>query len=327
MSGFLRSVVVLLGMLAMQWVFADGQVLDWLQRMREAERQVSYAGRLSWMDGEDLAVARIVHVFGADGVHEVVEPQRGDWVQLRRDGDRLSTFRQSGGDAVAGADAPFAYPFVQSLIRGVPSMDIYDVSLASAERVADRPAVCIAFAPRDDHRYARRIWLDAATALPLRGETTAANGRHLDVFELSELRLGDQVKLPESPPAEARVSATAPGGTEAPGGQDGQLDWEATWIPPGFRLTLRGADQPGAPVVRPDVAMYDDGLASFSIYVEPAVQGVETGMESRRGATVVVDQLVEAGEGKQGIVTVVGEIPPLTARRILNGMRLRSGNR
>jgi sigma-E factor negative regulatory protein RseB len=62
--------------------------------------------------------------------------------------------------------------------------------------------------------------------------------------------------------------------------------------------------------------MYNDGLAAFSVFIEdmPATGGGE--QVSRRGGTVAVAQPLEVPEDHTRLVTVVGEIPTGTAKRI-----------
>ena len=75
--------------------------------------------------------------------------------------------------------------------------------------------------------------------------------------------------------------------------------------------------------------MYSDGLAAFSIYIEPA-PGLAGQSEksadtvSRNGATVAVAHSVAVAEadGEQTYrVTLVGEIPLATARAVLSSVQ------
>jgi sigma-E factor negative regulatory protein RseB len=62
--------------------------------------------------------------------------------------------------------------------------------------------------------------------------------------------------------------------------------------------------------------MYSDGLAAFSIYVEPMPESGAATMVSQNGATVAVTHQINE-QGQYFLVTLVGEIPVDTARKIV----------
>jgi negative regulator of sigma E activity len=87
--------------------------------------------------------------------------------------------------------------------------------------------------------------------------------------------------------------------------------------------------------------MYTDGLAAFSVFVEAMPEPGAASVESRNGATVAVTQPLgletltsTAGSDAGGagetalrhLVTVVGEIPVVTARRIAGSIQPRDGS-
>jgi len=62
--------------------------------------------------------------------------------------------------------------------------------------------------------------------------------------------------------------------------------------------------------------MYTDGLATFSVFVEELPSGEATGVGVRNGATIAVSERVRGANGGHALVTLVGELPEQTARRI-----------
>lgn len=63
------------------------------------------------------------------------------------------------------------------------------------------------------------------------------------------------------------------------------------------------------------VYMYSDGLSAFSVFVEPASADVKNDTSTQAGSTSVVSHYREVN-GHMFLVTVVGEIPIMTARQI-----------
>jgi sigma-E factor negative regulatory protein RseB len=66
--------------------------------------------------------------------------------------------------------------------------------------------------------------------------------------------------------------------------------------------------------------MYDDGLARFSVFLEPVKDDSGADVRTQLGPTVAVSRRLNTPKGKV-MVTVVGEIPLGTAERIALSMR------
>jgi sigma-E factor negative regulatory protein RseB len=60
--------------------------------------------------------------------------------------------------------------------------------------------------------------------------------------------------------------------------------------------------------------LYTDGLTTFSVFIEAATGAVPEGVASRGATLAVMDSLVH--QGKSYRITVVGEIPVVTAQKI-----------
>jgi sigma-E factor negative regulatory protein RseB len=64
--------------------------------------------------------------------------------------------------------------------------------------------------------------------------------------------------------------------------------------------------------------MFTDGLATFSVFIEPATDTIPEGV-AQRGATLAMMTGLEFQEQLYR-VTIVGEIPVITAQRIAQGI-------
>ena len=81
------------------------------------------------------------------------------------------------------------------------------------------------------------------------------------------------------------------------------------WIPPGFAFV-------GQRQVRNhiDMLMYTDGLTTFSVFIEVASGAIPEGVAQRGATLAVMDSLSYANKNYR--ITVVGEIPVVTAQKI-----------
>ena len=135
----------------------------------------------------------------------------------------------------------------------------------------------IAIRPKDSFRYGYRISLDRATAMPLKTQLVDEQGSVLEQILFSEIMLPNRI------PASA-VQPSVPINTFTSGAplRDGDTPHRPNLrtgvrreTPPGFRLTVRQAK------VAPDAGtglrhlVYSDGLATVSLFIEPAVAASE----------------------------------------------------
>ena len=322
--------------------FAEERVVaetpaEWLHAMDRAFRDLNYDGVFSYSVASHSQVQVQQRrgdrgfVFTADVAHEIevatfrlvhmvidgVERERiahlgGARREILRTGGKVSYVVPRGDRSFAlAADLPTG-PYPRLFMRSDNLSDYYRFNISGRDRVIGRPTVCLEVHPLDGNRYGYLLWLDEATGLLLRSELRDADGTHLERVQFKSLRLGDSVAVealrPESsgvvvqPPAEAgegHASTTEP------------VNWNIDWVPTGFRMTdVRTHDEASDGVH----AMFSDGLATFSLFTEPAPQSPAGGVYSRNGATVLLSHLT--GEGGDYLITVVGEVPPETAQRI-----------
>jgi sigma-E factor negative regulatory protein RseB len=91
-------------------------------------------------------------------------------------------------------------------------------------------------------------------------------------------------------------------------------------LPPGFELTSSTARKDPETKAQVNSLMYDDGLARFSVFLEPLSGSGVTDTRTQLGPTVAVSRRLSTPQGEM-MVTVVGEIPIGTAERIALSMR------
>ena len=310
---------------------------EWLQAMDGAFRTLDYDGVFSYYAASHaqqvdlvrttmsvragfrttttLATFRIVHMV-VDGVErERIVHLNGPPREILRTGDEVA-YKLQPGDALLdleGATATASYGRVFARrFEGVA--DHYDIAVAGRGRVAGRSATHLEVVPRDNERLAYRLMLDDETGLLLRSELHDPSRANLEIFQFTSLTVGDAVDVRDlASTAEGALIRQVSTGSRAPGRPESS--WRAGWVPAGFELTSANTHRP--PDQRRAVSMmtFSDGLAAFSVFVEAMPETGAGHVVSRSGATVALTHLA-ASESGDHLVTVVGEVPVATARRI-----------
>ena len=69
-----------------------------------------------------------------------------------------------------------------------------------------------------------------------------------------------------------------------------------------------------------DAMIYTDGFAAFTVFVQAMPNRREVNFERQNGATTVITRTLRGPMGKNQLVTVVGELPAKTAKKIASDM-------
>jgi sigma-E factor negative regulatory protein RseB len=184
-------------------------------------------------------------------------------------------------------------------------------------RVAGRAAVIVSLVPRDQHRYGFELHLDKETGLPLKSLLLNEKGQLLERFQFTQLDTDVPQESELQPGPDCK--AIALDSDKASAAKVAQT-WHSDWLPPGFELTSSNARKDPETKTQVNSLMYDDGLARFSVFLEPLNGATVTDTRTQLGPTVAVSRRLTTPQGEM-MVTVVGEIPIGTAERIALSMR------
>jgi sigma-E factor negative regulatory protein RseB len=299
-----------------------------LQRMNNAFVNLSYDGVFSYFNGAELASLRVVHKV-VDGVQrERLVHLNGAPREIVRRGDKVSCIVMPGDDLIALEESIPAGPFARAFVGQFENIeDTYSVGRFGEGRIAGRIAMRVAISPKDKHRYGYRLWLDQDTALLLRSELVDHEGKKLEIFMFNQLSLGDDVLAAALEPEDVQGSMVShltlqPAQVSRPLALDTSqtpASWSTLWLPPGFKMATADLRRKPASGQNVSSLMYTDGLAAFSIFIEPMPQRGAASMVSQNGATVAVTHRVN-GQNGYYLVTLVGEIPVATAREIIESV-------
>lgn len=288
-----RGLLLLLSLAAAPLQAQDAMEL--LQRVQDALRMQDYHGEIALARDGQLDALAVDH--DARSETSRVESLTQRVPTLTRRGQTVSVRDGQAVDLGAGMDP-------QALALAAT----YRLSVVGEDRVAGRVAWVIEAQTRDAWRYARRIWVDRDSGLPLRVATRGADGGVVEQWMFTRLVLGQQQEPAGVPgPVARRFVGPVPAPSEA-------SRYVLEGMPEGFRLIASSRAEGREHLV---VA---DGLSKVSVFIEPIEAGnaVLSGVH-RRGAMHVFGRLFD---GRQ--LVVVGEVPAATVERLAQGLRLES---
>ncbi|MDH0097328.1 MULTISPECIES: MucB/RseB C-terminal domain-containing protein [Pseudomonadaceae] len=286
------------------------EVQDWLRRLAEAERQQSFQGTFIYERNGSFSTHGIWHRVEEGG--EVRERL------LQLDGPAQEVLKVDGqAQCVSGALADQVSEEQAWPARHLDAEQLsnwYDIRVAGQSRVAGRSAVVLVLAPKDQHRYGFELHLDRATGLPLKSLLLNERGQLLERFQFTQFNTAIPDAAAMQPGSRCRPVHFRTVDTMAEG------SWRSDWLPPGFTLNTAQLRRLPASDAKVAYLMYGDGLARFSVFLEPLQGNVVEDARSQLGPTVAVSRRM-ATEAGDVMVTVVGEIPLGTAERIALSMR------
>jgi sigma-E factor negative regulatory protein RseB len=302
------SALLLGSWLALPAVADEGLVL--LQRLADAERTQSFQGTFVYERNGSFSTHSIWHrVEEGGGLRERL---------LQLDGAAQEVVRVDG--QVQCASGALADQLVDSQLRPTQVLNAkqlsewYELRVLGKARVAGRATQVLALVPRDQHRYGIELHLDQQTGLPLKSLLVNDKGQLLERLQFTQLQVEAPAAASLEPSSGCRSVSVAPvqaGVVEA---------WHSDWLPPGF--TLKSVAQRRSPASDEPVAcqIYDDGLARFSLFIEPLRGATVDDLRTQLGPTAAVSRRLKTADGDV-MVTVVGEIPMGTAERVALSVR------
>ncbi len=279
----------------------------WLERLAQADKQ-SFQGTFIYERNGSFSTHAIWHQGGEGAINERL---------LQLDGASQEVLRVDGRpQCVSGALADQVVD-VQWPARHLDATQLeqrYEMRMLGRSRVAGRSAVVLALIPRDQYRYAFELHLDEETAVPLKSLLISEKGQLLERFQFVTLEPSEHLDASALKPGNACQPVTYNKVEEL------AQAWKAGWVPPGFELSRalqRTTPESSQPVAS---LLYGDGLARFTIFLEPLNGVGAEDARSQLGPTAVVSRRISTSGGDM-MVTVVGEIPMGTAERVALSMQ------
>lgn len=287
----------------------------WLQKVAEATHSLSYTGTFVYQHDGRSETSRVTRLASDAGGVERLEVLDGEPREIVRSKDGVRCYLpESRTLKVDRHGAVRRFPAMlpaqlDELLR------YYKLRLGAADRVAGRSCQTVKLEPIDHYRYGYELCADQATGMLLRWVTLNETNAPVEQFTFTHLAVGDVRPEAVEPKHATRSwhveeSSVRPTNLEAEG-------WRVDADLPGFHKIVEVVRelhqrQPVGQLV------FSDGLAAVSVFIEPAKGRREA---VRRGEASIGGVNIFVREVDDHIVTVVGEAPAVSVRRIADHVR------
>ncbi|NTS76426.1 MucB/RseB C-terminal domain-containing protein [Catenovulum sp. SM1970] len=234
------------------------------------------------------------------------------------------------GDVVTYIDKQRSVYSVKDSMTDSPMPDIiradlkkieqsYTFTLVGKSRVAGYKTQLIRVIPKDSSRYAFWLWLHVDTALPLKTAIVNKKGDVLEQIQVASFHLLEDVPVALLDLKQAQLPIASKVGAST---DIAEFDWQVNWVPNGFSPTRINRHRLYASQQEVDYLMLSDGLVWFSVYIRKigdSEQLLDPNTYLHSGADTYLTQKVGPFE-----VTVIGEIPPATAKRLAQSVTIKT---
>lgn len=287
----------------------DKSEWDVLQKAAVAARALSYRGIFVCQTTQKTKSVQITHLFDGknefarnvllDGSPREVLSQGGDLVIYNPKNEKIVIEKRRGQNMF-----PAVLPVNLEAVK-----ESYSLRFGALERVAGRESQMLILEPKDGLRYSYRFWIDTEYGLLLKSVMFNSRDEIMESIAFNQLALLNSVELDWFKPKidhsksyemEDEQVVIVDNGTPA--------DWVIKDLPAGYRKIdqmtrmVHGKPHPVTHIV------FSDGLASVSLFIEPASKG----SKAKTLQSVVGNTSVYANINKGHLVTVVGEVPEAT---------------
>ncbi len=303
---------------------------EWLQKMNHALATRNYDGTFFHLSEGRVETMRIVHRVRAGRVTERLQSLDGSGREFVRNNDELTCYLPDQHTVLVEPRADNG-PFLGSLPQfGADANEFYRIESLPASRILGRAARVIAVNPKDQFRFGYRLWLDEKTAMPLKTQLCDSSGQVIEQIFFARLDMPENI--PDSdlaPVVRTEGMRWVRQGASRDSASAALSAFRASELPPGFHLTVAGAQTIGGASVPASHLVYSDGLATVSVFVEAQqVKPPDGDITPAAPADPPLQGLARVGSGYafstvvQGHqVTAVGEVPAQTVEFIAHSVK------
>jgi len=298
----------------------------WLERMERALASRNYQGTfVHELDGQTETLT-IVHRVNGNEIAERIASLDGSGREVIRHNGELTAYFPDQRVVLVESGPKEGLLLTELLRLDTAASDMYRLSEEPPTRVSGRASHVVAVDPLDDLRYGYRVWIDDASAMPLKTQLRASDGRIVEQLVFTELslraRIPDAALLPAVIARDYRwlrhAAPTSVTDSQMPAG-----NWGAAGLPPGFHLTANSTQILAGAGKAVTHLVFSDGLASVSVFVEPEPRrgSLPPGVAAPATMTSVGSSSALQTEVNGHKVTAIGEVPPATVRAITGSLR------
>jgi sigma-E factor negative regulatory protein RseB len=305
---------------------------EWLERMNKALATRNYDGTFFHISGGRVETMRIVHRVRSGRVSERLQSLDGSGREFVRANGELTCYLPDQHTVLVEPREDRG-PFLGSLPQFDSTVnDFYRIEALPQAHILGRPAKVIAVNPKDQFRFGYRLWLDETTAMPLKTQLCDSHGQVIEQIFFARLDMPENIPDSDLAPTVRTDGMRWVRQGPSPDSASGALAaYRASQLPPGFRLTVQGAQTLGGASAPASHLVYSDGLATVSVFVEEQEMSAGVASAPDTQTQPPMQGLARVGSGYafstvvQGHqVTAVGEVPAQTVEFIAHSVKIYS---
>jgi len=305
--------------------FAVGaaSAVDWLNSMSRAMQSESYTGTYVYLHGDQLETLQINHLRDGNGERERLLSLNGEAREIIRDNNNFTCIWPGSKSVIVSKARPRTpiSGWVDSNFQNFGNW--YELVVLGEDRVAGRMSTVIGVVPKDKYRYGHKLWIDSENFLLLRLQMLDSVGIPVEQIMFTQMTLVDEMPGELFTPALSGGDYNWQRSADLESQEPVSVAWVHDELPAGFQPV----SEQTKPLAGNEFPVYhlmlSDGLASVSVYVE-----------KRDASSAVADSGALVGESQIGAisafgrnfrqfhVTVVGEVPMVTATKIGHSLKL-----
>jgi len=297
----------------------QGDALRWLTDMRQAVIHLNYRGVVAYLKDTHVESFQLFHAFAGGAEQERLVSMNSPLREVVRNAEKVACYFPDT-KTVFVENKPPKRSVLLELPEDLAQLSrYYDFKLLTQEYVAQRLSQIVSIEPRDDFRYARRIWVDLESKLPLKFELVGENDRAVEQMMFTTLSIEEAI-----PPSELNASTKVDAFTWQVHRREGMplksLKWALKSVPDGFQM-ISYTRLIRAPTEHPvEHILLSDGFSSVSIYIDESGNDAVKGHQRKIGAINVHSRKID-----RHLITVMGEVPVRTVQAIAGGVHLQAG--
>jgi sigma-E factor negative regulatory protein RseB len=297
---------------------ADGEQLpagQWLDKMNQAMKTLNFRGTVIFMKNGQLDTMKYQHTVENGVEQERLASLNSPMREVTRKSNEVTCIFKETSQKVVNHH-PLDSSFIVNLPQNTGVLDkYYQFALAGQESIAMLPTQIINIQPKDELRYARKIWIDKQHFLPLKVEVYNSDGNILEQVVFTDLNTDAVAASNISDIDENKFQVKHIHATQAEPFENASFslkNWPAGFEPVFF---IRNSIQQSQKAV--DHLLFSDGFSTVSVYLEAkesqGIKGLHSLGSVNSFSMVIGDKQF----------TVLGEVPAKTVELIADGIASR----
>ncbi|USD65651.1 sigma-E factor regulatory protein RseB [Vibrio sp. SCSIO 43136] len=286
-----------------------------LHQMNDASEQLNY--ELSYILIKKNSIEPLVYRHASKDEHNFshLVYLSGPTREVIRRGEEVS-YIEPGVEPFTIESGEMVAPIIPMLRSDIDQLkEYYDFVRLGRAREAGAACQVIRIVPKDGQRYSYVVWVDERSHLPLRADLVDRDGEVLEQYRTISYAVNEKIFDLLS----GLENITLPEVLSLPESEKKNTDWSVGWAPEGFKPHHVNRYRMAMTEKVVESQMFSDGLFSYSVYVADKDELSLKGQLVRQGRRTLHSFIMGDKE-----VSVVGDIPPATAKRIAQSVKMQS---